>query len=177
MESIHEYINENYIVKDEIYNTFESSITCNICLDIIIEPTMCMKCQNVYCKECIQNWLKINNRCPNRCENPNYQKSLSTGELLSKLNFNCKNCQSIINYNKMEKHCLSKCQLGKKLDNIEKPLAERNFQFKKIDNYNDSSKVPEMRLTSKLKYIFIIIYFIYSNNFRYFWSWKNFINS
>ena len=62
-------------------------------------------------------------------------------------------------------------------DNIEKSITERNFQFKKFENYNDSPEEPEMRLTSKLKYIFIIIYFIYSNNFRYFWSWKNFINS
>ena len=177
MESIQDYINESNIIKDEIYNTFESLITCNICLDIIIEPTMCMNCQNVYCKKCIQKWSKVNNNCPNRCQNPDYQKCLSIGELLSKLNFNCKKCKNIINYNEMEKHHLSKCQLGKKLnnlDNLEKPLNQRNFQFKKLGNTDGSS---EMTLSSKLKYFFIIIYFYYSNNFRYIWSWKNFINT
>lgn len=159
MESMHDYINENSIVKDEIYKNFESSITCIICLDIIIEPMMCVKCKNVYCKQCINNWTKINNKCPNRCENPKYQNCLDIRALLSKLSFNCKNCKNIINYNEMEKHCLSKCILGKiqnKSDNYEKALTERNYNFQQLD-YSDKTTEPTMKLTSKLIYFFIII--------------------
>ena len=161
METLKDYLNEDNVVKDELYKTFESSITCIICLDIIIEPTMCMKCQNVYCKECIKNWSKIDGKCPNRCENSNYQKCKSINELLSKINFNCKNCKNIINYNEVEKHCISKCQLGKNInnsENIEKPLTKRNYKFQKLETKEISSKESEMNITSKLKKIFIIIY-------------------
>ena len=159
MESMHDFINENSLVKDEIYKNFESSITCLICLDIIIEPTMCIKCKNVYCRQCIKNWTKINSKCPNRCENPEYQNCLDIGQLLSKLNFSCKNCKNIINYNEMEKHCLSKCVLG----NYEKASTERNYSFRKLE-YSDKTQEPTMNLTSKLIYIFIIILFFSYNS-------------
>lgn len=161
MESMHDYINENNIVKDEIYKNFESSLICIICLDIIIEPIMCIKCQHVYCKQCIKKWSKINSKCPNRCENPEYQICLDISQLLSKLNFNCKKCKNIINYDEMEKHFLTKCLLGKiknNSDNYEKALNERNYSFQKLDYY-DKTKESTMELTSKLIYFFIIILF------------------
>ena len=142
MDSIKDYINEENLIKDEIYQELEGSIICIICLDIIIEQIMCMKCQHVYCTKCIQNWSKINNKCPNRCQNPNYKICLSIGKLLSKLFFNCKYCKSIINFYDMKKHFLSKCKLGKNIDNNEEP-----YSFQKIDY---DSKDPEMNLTSKL---------------------------
>ena len=161
MESLHDYINENSIVKDEIYKNFESLFTCIICLDIIIEPTMCIKCKHVYCKQCIKKWCKINSKCPNRCENPEYQNCLDIMKLLSKLSFNCKKCKNVISYDEMEKHFLSKCLLGKmqnSSDNYEKALTERNYNFQKLD-YSDKTQKPSMKLTSKLIYIFIIILF------------------
>ena len=79
-----EYINNNKIVKDAVYNAFKGAITCPLCSNVLIDPIMCTKCQNVYCKKCIDEWEKKNNTCPNRCENPNYQKSIGKQELLSK---------------------------------------------------------------------------------------------
>ena len=152
MESLKKYLNDENVVKDELYKAFQNSITCSICLDIIIEPTMCMKCQKAYCKDCIKNWAKINDKCPNRCQNPNYQKCLSMNELLSKLNFNCNICKNIINYNEVEKHYLSKCQLGKAINNlekIEKPLKERNYIFHKVEA-TETIDEPEIRINSKL---------------------------
>ena len=70
------YINEETIVKNEIYDAFKDDINCPICRDILIEPQMCMNCQNVYCRKCIEEWSKRNNKCPNRCDNPNYKRSL-----------------------------------------------------------------------------------------------------
>ncbi len=158
METIKDYLNEENLIKDQIYENLETPVICIICLDIIIQPIMCMKCKNVYCERCINNWSKKNNKCPNRCENPNYQICFSISKTLSKLNFNCKNCKKIINYNEMEKHFLSKCQLVKNSysnDSNEKSLVERNYNFQKINN---ESKEPEMRLTSKFNYIFIFIF-------------------
>ena len=152
MESLKKYLNDENVVKDELYKAFQNSITCSICLDIIIEPTMCMKCQKAYCKDCIKNWARINDKCPNRCQNPNYQKCLSMNELLSKLNFNCNICKNIINYNEVEKHYLSQCQLGKAINNlekIEKPLKERNYIFHKLES-TETIDEPEIRINSKL---------------------------
>ena len=73
---------------------------------------MCMKCQNVYCKNCIDKWNEKDNRCTNRCENPNYQKSLDRNDILSKLKFKCVKCDGEIEYNNVENHHNS-CQ-GKK---------------------------------------------------------------
>ena len=73
---------------------------------------MCMKCQNVYCKNCIDKWNKKDNRCTNRCENTNYQKSLDRNDILSKLKFKCVKCDGEIEYNNVENHHNS-CQ-GKK---------------------------------------------------------------
>ena len=35
MSKLREYINNNTVIKDEIYKQFESSLCCSICLDII----------------------------------------------------------------------------------------------------------------------------------------------
>ena len=98
------YINDNLVIKNIIYNEFKGSITCQICLKILINPFMCMNCQNVYCKNCIEQWEKKNNKCPNRCQNTNYQKSLEKNLILSKLKFKCVNCKNEIEYNNVEKH-------------------------------------------------------------------------
>ena len=50
---------------------------------------MCMNCQNVYCKKCIDDWSKKDKRCPNRCDNPNYKRSIEKSNTLSKLKFKC----------------------------------------------------------------------------------------
>ena len=50
------YINDNLVIKNIIYNEFKGSITCPICLKILINPFMCTNCQNVYCNNCIDQW-------------------------------------------------------------------------------------------------------------------------
>ena len=98
------YINEGTVVDNEIYQLFKESVICPICTNILIEPVMCMKCQNSYCKRCSEDWSKKNDKCPNRCENPNYQRSLEKNNILSKLKFKCENCGEQIFYDKVEKH-------------------------------------------------------------------------
>ena len=71
MDDIREYINEKNVMKDEIYNAFEASVTCSICSDILIEPMMCMNCQIVNCKKCKEDWISKSHICPNKCKNPN----------------------------------------------------------------------------------------------------------
>ena len=65
---------------------------------------MCMKCQNVYCKKCINSLDKNKNKYPNKCIEPNYQPSIAKIGILSTLQFKCKNCKMTIKYNEVEKH-------------------------------------------------------------------------
>ena len=118
MANIRDYINEENVIKDEIFKAFENSVTCSICSDIFIEPTMCMGCQNVFCKKCIENWSKKSDKCPNRCNNTSYHKSLAIIELLSKLKFICKKCDGLINYDDMNKHRLLNCKNKKNIEMI-----------------------------------------------------------
>lgn len=127
MEKMRNYINCENVIKDEIYQTLENSVNCPICTDIIIEPTMCMSCQNVYCQACINDWLQKSKTCPNRCKNTNFNKSLSISELLSKLKFICSKCDEVINYNDMTKHSLLDCKREKE----EKLKKEKTIQKSK----------------------------------------------
>ena len=42
-----------------------------------------------YCKKCVEEWSKRKNQCPNRCDNPNYRKSIEKANILSKLKVKC----------------------------------------------------------------------------------------
>ena len=51
-----EYVNENTIIKDDVYEKFRDAITCSICQHLMIYPVMCMNCMNIYCKKCGGNF-------------------------------------------------------------------------------------------------------------------------
>ena len=127
------YINENTIIKDDLYNAFKESVTCPLCLSILINPVMCMKCQNVFCKRCINDWTKKDEKCPNRCTEPNYQRCLGKNEILSKLKFKCETCGNNYNYEEAQKH-LNSCYPGQikedeiKIENNEKTTNEPKFE-------------------------------------------------
>ena len=115
-----ELINEDQIVQKDLYNILKDSITCPLCFGIYINPVMCMKCQNTYCKKCAEDWGKRDNKCPNRCENPNYQESIGKNEILSKLKFKCQNCDLEVDYNKALNHKDS-CEIMKNFVIIDDP--------------------------------------------------------
>ena len=100
-----EYINNETIVKDSIYELFKNSATCELCHNIFINPIMCMKCQNSYCQKCIDNLDKNNEICPNKCNEPTFNKSLSKNDILSKFKFKCRKCGIEYFYHEIKKHC------------------------------------------------------------------------
>ena len=103
------YINNDTLIEDEIVKLFKSSVICTLCKSILVNPIMCMKCQNVYCKKCIDNWNEQNKNCPNKCDSPTYQNCVGKNDILSKLKFNCVGCGKEILYNDAEKHHESCC--------------------------------------------------------------------
>ena len=139
------YINEETVVQDEIYSAFKDDVICPICSNILIEPHMCMNCQNTYCKKCIDEWSKKNNQCPNRCDNPDYRRSLEKNNTLSKLKFKCEKCGEQFEYNNMESH-LTNCNPGVK---IEKTTVNKDIKRKvkrlKRNEIKPAGKLPRIR--------------------------------
>ena len=45
----------------------EEILQCKICLNIGFDPIECVGCENLFCKSCIQDWLKKHNECPFKC--------------------------------------------------------------------------------------------------------------
>ena len=158
MVELSEYIQEKYIANEVLYESLKDSITCIICTNIIIEPTMCMNCQKAYCRKCIGHWNNIKNYCPNKCDNPEYRKSVVVANLLSKLDFICKECSNIVNYDQIEKHIASKCntvEINYKInlkdsneDGILKKLNKRKKDKKKFDS--------QIQTKMKSKYIYLL---------------------
>jgi hypothetical protein len=155
MSDLGDYLDERNVANIEFYNTVKDDIFCPICQSILIKPLICMRCQNNFCRGCIEIWnnTKSNiNSCPFRRKNPEYKYSIQAGNLLSKLNFTCKDCSSIVNYDQMEKHVLSKCGTieikyidDSKVDGIFKKVKMDNKNIKK---FNEKSHI---KLKSMLK--------------------------
>ena len=111
------YININNIIENDIFKLFKDSVTCPLCHNILINPIMCMKCDGTFCKKCIDDWEKKNLKCPNNCNEPNYQQNSIKNDILYKLKFKCEECEEEIYYNEMKNH-IDKCTHKKDLSQI-----------------------------------------------------------
>ena len=143
------YINDETIIKNEVYLAFQDSITCPICQNILISPYMCMNCQNVYCKKCIDDWSKRDNKCPNRCENPNYRKSIEKNNALSKLKFKCKKCEMELLYDQVQSH-VDTCYSGKKKQIKTTNISKSNEQKMRRLTPSQASNLKKGNETEKI---------------------------
>ena len=148
---------ESNIVNKEYYEGIKSMINCLICLNIIENPVQCTKCQHYFCSGCINS---VNKKCPLRCENNEYIKSMPCLNLLSNLKFKCK-CDEIVTYDQREKHienCKKKdfevCYLYYK-DKCNKLQEELNFQNKLISNFFIKTSVHKhpMEIIRRYKHV------------------------
>ena len=128
-----EFINNDTIVKDDVYKVFKESVSCPLCFNILINPIMCSKCQIVFCKSCISKLDNKGEKCPNNCTDPNYQNSIGKNEILSKLKFNCKKCSSIIPYDNVKNHQKT-CNQNQNIANVNvnKVEEKKERKIKKI---------------------------------------------
>ena len=146
------YVNNKTLVEDDISKALKLLVTCSLCNNILINPVMCMGCQKVYCKKCIDNSINIDRKC--KCENKDYPKCIGKNEILSKLKFICVGCQEEISYEEAEKHHDSCCP-GKTSDDMESNDTPSGAKIKRLKSeevslYNkDGKKIP--RITSKIK--------------------------
>ena len=61
----------------------ENMLTCSICSDLLVNPRQCSKCENNFCQECIEKWMKRSTTCPMRCSVPSFKESRQTNNILS----------------------------------------------------------------------------------------------
>ena len=126
---MNKYELEKYIIKDAFYESIKEELTCSICQSIKVKPVMCTQCQNSFCSSCLDNWNKKSTECPYKCNNPQYTKCIIINNLLSKLNFKCKNdCGKNIPYDMLENHYESEC---KKID-FKQKYKELTIKYKEI---------------------------------------------
>jgi hypothetical protein len=130
-----QYVNENTIVKNDVYDAFKDSIICPICSKIMIEPVICFNCQETFCKNCYRQ----NGNCPNKCENSNIQDVIGKKKYITKFKFTCiKGCGDEIAFDKINEHYKSNCI--RKIKSITPQQAA---------NYKKKSKKKIPHLTSK----------------------------
>ena len=106
-------IPQNLIANRSDIKAFEEEIICDICQNIIMEPTQCLQCQNTFCKKCINDWLKRSSTCPFRCKPCEIKENKLLRRLLSKITLFCPfKCGQIISYDNFTGHTTNMCSKG-----------------------------------------------------------------
>ena len=81
----------------------------------MIEQVMCSKCQNIYCKKCIEQWKTKGGCCPNHCNNSVFNDVIERNNNITKFKFKCiKDCGEEILFTDIKKHYNSNCKPQKK---------------------------------------------------------------
>lgn len=132
-----------------------NDIICTICLNIAFYPSNCINCKGVFCKNCIERWIEINNNCP-RCRNQsNYIELDREKDVYKKVKMKCSNssrgCSEVILYSIYEEHinhcnyslfyCLGKnCNFVSKWDKFNEHLNDcelfkKNYKLDTVNKY------------------------------------------
>ena len=162
MEEFRNFLTEKNVINSQIYATIKDQIICTICKDIMIAPMICLNCQNSFCKTCIEKWNLLKQNCPFRCKSPNFKKSVTINQLVSKLEFKCEECNATLNYDDMKKHFFTKCgsiEFDYETYNLNRKHSIKGI-FQKIDEQKKPTNVPIVKIKSKIivyLYIFIVI--------------------
>ena len=127
-----QYVNEETVIKNELYESLKDNILCQICQCFMIEPIICLNCQNYFCNDCIESWKKKSNLCPLNCENPIYKSVIGKNNLISKLKFKCiKGWGEELLYDNIKEHYNSKCDKKESQEKIKFLTSEQVKQLKK----------------------------------------------
>ena len=117
------YNKDNAIEKDNM-----EDFICPICLNILKDPISCSSNKNAhsFCKECIDQYLEGNNKCPTCKINFEYKKNNELNNSLNKLSFEClfkkEGCNDILSYSEYLNH-INNCKYDNDIEyecNIQK---------------------------------------------------------
>ena len=98
-------VNFNRIIipssKESVLNLLTKFIQCKICLNLLNDPYDCLCCNQTFCKECIINYIKSNNKCPfseffSNPQNPKENNDNNINELMKKIKPSSSNFTKVI---------------------------------------------------------------------------------
>lgn len=96
----------------------DESLLCGICQEVPFRPEECNSCQNIFCTDCISQWLEKKAKCPFDCPLPfqSNKPHKMIRQALGALKYRCLNrengCEEIIMLESLSKH-EGKCEFGK----------------------------------------------------------------
>ena len=137
-------INFNNIIipleQEKIIATLKKFLQCKICMNILNNPYDCQCCNQTFCKDCISNYIKTNNKCP--YEEFYHNNSNSKKTIISRLN-NLKsssaNFTNVLNI--LRFHCQYKKNGCNKILCLEEVTQhEKKCRYSKNNNYKNSVK-------------------------------------
>lgn len=100
------YYDIELVANPEVLETMSELSVCSICTGLVIDPKQCSSCENAFCKICVEGWLKKNNSCPFKCDNPSFKdagRALKT--MINKLMLKCpKGCAKTFSYDSLKSH-------------------------------------------------------------------------
>ncbi|KAM3130643.1 hypothetical protein pb186bvf_017235 [Paramecium bursaria] len=120
------------------------NLCCGICTLLVIEPLECKSCENLFCSQCIGDWVVKKDECPNRCAGKFFTKQAHRmiRMELSKIKLYCRNrqfgCQVTIMYETIKSHqnvCKFKtthCVAGCQWQGLEIDLLNHQYACQKV---------------------------------------------
>ena len=144
-------VNFNRIIipssNDNILNLLTKFIQCKICLNLLNDPYDCLCCNQTFCKSCIINYIKANNKCPfseffSNQQDKKDNTNNNINELLKKIK------PSSSNFTKVIQNLKFYCQNKEKGCNAELNIEEI-FEHEKICKFNNNRNNGNINNSSK----------------------------
>ena len=171
-------VNFNRIIipssKENILNLITKFIQCKICMNLLNDPYDCLCCNQTFCKSCIINYIKTNNKCPyseffednkEKINNNNIKElmnkikpsSSNFNRVIQSLKFYCPNkekgCDDELNIEEVSEH-EKLCKFSNKNINkntIPKFYKKVNNENNNINNKDKEKKNKKNKENNKLK--------------------------
>ena len=137
-------VNFNRIIipssRDDMLNLLTKLIQCKICMNILNDPYDCLCCNQTFCKSCILNYIKTNNKCPfseffglNNPKDNDQNKKINNNDLLSKIKPSSSNFAKFIQSLKFQcQNCEKGCKAELSVEGISEHEKICKFKGKKI---------------------------------------------
>ena len=152
---------------ENIRNLLTKFIQCKICMNLLNDPYDCLCCNQTFCKSCIINYIKTNNKCPyseffednkEKINNNNIKElmnqikpsSSNFNRVIQSLKFYCPNkekgCDDELNIEEVSEH-EKLCKFSNK--NINKNTIPKFY--KKVNNENNINNKDKEKKNKKNK--------------------------
>lgn len=134
--------------KEDFTNLITKLIQCKICLNILNDPCDCSCCNQTFCKNCINNYIQTNNKCPYSDFFQNSQndqkpiiKSSSSNitNFIQSLKFRCQYCPKILSIEEITDH-EKNCKFKNNTCSRNKLIVENNSPLKSLEKNNKHIK-------------------------------------